>query len=216
MQAAVAAAEAKFDQKVAKFEKEDWTSAAVAVAKSSRKELSPAVKAAMADAEAKFDRKFAMQEAHAKGKMQIKAQRPAVATGKEPATAESRRSSKDMDAHSAVQRAVDLHKAAFTEAAAREEARSVEKKMLESKLKMKEVGGRSHGDSARASGQTGARRERGQAQSRGQGARGARQLHWSGISSEESFSDDALRAKHIPTSCVWPRGRYAVCGKSRR
>ena len=198
VQAAVAAAEAKFDQKVAKFEKKEKTetSAAVAVAKSSRKELSPAVKAAMADAEAKFDRKFAMQEAHAKGKMQIKAQRPAVATGKEPATAESRRSSKDMDAHSAVQRAVDLHKAAFTEAAAREEARSVEKKMLESKLKMKEAKVEEATATVRALRDKLARDENG-----GKHSLVAKELAeqgnyiGSGISSEESFSDDALRGE---------------------
>merc|ERR1719238_2393516 len=198
VQAAVAAAEAKFDQKVAKFEKKEKTetSAAVAVAKSSRKELSPAVKAAMADAEAKFDKKFAMQEAHAKGKMQIKAQRPAVATGKEPATAESRRSSKDMDAHSAVQRAVDLHKAAFTEAAAREEARSVEKKMLESKLKMKEAKVEEATATVRALRDKLARDENG-----GKHSLVAKELAeqgnyiGSGISSEESFSDDALRGE---------------------
>jgi len=152
IKAAVAAAEGTFDKKLAAKSAKMTADAAQAIAPSdgaATNKLSPALQAAVKAAETTFDQKIA-KVGHtaasssaveaAPAVTQSKAARPvAAAKSVEQMNVEQRQAAEEKRAHNAVTLGLETARAAYTEAKAREESRSLKKKALASELRMREL-----------------------------------------------------------------------------
>ena len=148
VQAAVAAAEATFDNKLEKHEaklargvRAETQEEATKTGHAAAEDLLPEIKAAVAGAEAAFDKKIALildkagkhVAESARAQLLRKLAVPAAKGTQGKRAAEERRS------HNAVQLGVDTAEASYTEAMAREEARSLKTHSLKNQLKIKEL-----------------------------------------------------------------------------
>jgi len=153
---AVAAAEKTFDAKLEKHEakmgraihSETQTEAKTSAVTDTAEAVSPEIKAAVAAAEAVFDKKMAVVENKAgphvadassakvaRASTQVKLAMPiAAARG-----VSKKRAVEEKRSHNAVQLGLDTAEASYTEAMAREEARSLKTHTLKKQLKMKEL-----------------------------------------------------------------------------
>jgi hypothetical protein len=152
IKAAVAAAEATFDKKLAAKSAKKTVDAAQAIAPSdaaATNKLSPALQAAVKAAETTFEQKIA-KAGHtadsssaveaAPAVTQSKAARPvAAAKSVEQMSVDQRQAAEEKRAHNAVTLGLETARAAYTEAKAREESRSLKKKALASELRMREL-----------------------------------------------------------------------------
>ena len=152
IKAAVAAAEATFDKKLAAKSAKKTVDAAQAIAPSdgaATNKLSPALQTAVKAAETTFEEKVA-KAGHtadstsaveaAPAVTQSKASRPvAAAKSEEQMSLEQRQAAEEKRAHNAVTLGLETARAAYTEAKAREESRSLKKKALASELRMREL-----------------------------------------------------------------------------
>jgi len=183
--------------------------AAGAAADGDKDKMSPGIQAAVAAAEAKFDKKMEGLEKKEASKAtgddkEEKKEPKAAMAGSRRLTpklhaAGSRaavRAAEEKRAHNAVQLGVDSHDAAYSEAMAREESRSLERRSAEAKLKQKELKVHEATKTVRDMREALARRE-----NQGKSAAVAKELAeqssliGDGLGEEESFSAMAKRGE---------------------